>query len=154
MCAGRLGTGRPSNPTCVPLFDVAKPSAPAASASRSNARMLATSAGVASRSVASGPITYSRSGVWPSIAPTLIAVPPASIASRNCGKLSNDQSAPMPACSASSDMPSTFSSVCKISLRCAGRVGAMPKPQLPITTLVTPCHGEIVSMRSHSTCAS
>ena len=23
--------------------------------------------------------------------------------------------------------------------RCSGRVGAMPKPQLPITTLVTPC---------------
>ena len=37
---------------------------------------------------------------------------------------------------------------------CEGRVGAMPKPQLPITTLVTPCHGEQVSMRSQNTCAS
>jgi len=27
--------------------------------------------------------------------------------------------------------------------RCAGRVGATPKPQFPITTEVTPCHGEI-----------
>ncbi len=28
------------------------------------------------------------------------------------------------------------------------------KPQLPSTAVVTPCHGEIVSIRSHSTCAS
>ena len=26
--------------------------------------------------------------------------------------------------------------------RCAGRVGATPKPQLPMTTVVTPCHGD------------
>ena len=51
-------------------------------------------------------------------------------------------------------MPSTFSSVRRMSSRCCGRVGATPKPQLPITTVVTPCHGEIVSMRSQKICAS
>ena len=33
-------------------------------------------------------------------------------------------------------------------------VGATPKPQLPITVVVTPCHGEMVSMRSHRIWAS
>ena len=51
-------------------------------------------------------------------------------------------------------MPSTFSSVCMISSRWTAVVGATPKPQLPITDVVTPCHGEIVSMRSQNTCAS
>ena len=65
-------------------------------------------------------------------APTLIAVPRASIASRNSGKrLEAASRSPSPARSASSDMPSTFSSVRRIRSRCAGRVGAMPKPQLP-----------------------
>ena len=36
----------------------------------------------------------------------------------------------------------------------AARVGATPKPQLPITVVVTPCHGEMVSMRSHRIWAS
>ena len=36
----------------------------------------------------------------------------------------------------------------------SARVGATPKPQLPITVVVTPCQGEIDSMRSHRTCAS
>jgi len=92
--------------------------------------------------------------VWPTSAPTLIAVPRRSSAPRYSGKVSNGQSGPIPARSASSDMPSTFSSVRMISSRCAGRVGATPKPQLPITTLVTPCQGEIVHMRSQKTCAS
>ena len=49
---------------------------------------------------------------------TLIAVPRASIASRNSGKVSNGQSLPTPARSASSDMPSTLSSVRRIRSRC------------------------------------
>ena len=44
------------------------------------------------------------------------------------------------------DMPSTFSSV-RRSVAVPARVGATPKPQLPITTEVTPCQGEMVSMR-------
>ena len=68
--------------------------------------------------------------------------------------VSNGQSSPTPARMASIDMPSTFSSVRRMRSRCAGRVGAMPKPQLPITTVVTPCHGEMLSMRSQNTCTS
>ena len=41
-----------------------------------------------------------------------------------------------------------------MSDRCDARVGAMPNPQLPITTVVTPCQGEMVSIRSQNTCAS
>ena len=44
-------------------------------------------------------------------------------------------------------MPSTLSRVRRIASRCAGRVGATPKPQFPITTVVTPCQGE---MREHA----
>ena len=32
--------------------------------------------------------------------------------------------------------------------------GATPNPQLPITAVVTPCHGDTVIMRSHMTWAS
>ena len=73
--AARLGTGRPASPTWVGDFEVAKPSAPARSASRTSARMAAISSAVASRSLASSPSTCSRTGVWPTSAPTLIAVP-------------------------------------------------------------------------------
>jgi hypothetical protein len=34
------------------------------------------------------------------------------------------------------------------------RHGAIPTPQLPITTLVTPCHGEGVTAASQKICAS
>jgi hypothetical protein len=60
----------------------------------------------------------------------------------------------MPASSASTDMPSTFSNVRAIVPRCSGRVGAMPKPQLPMITVVTPCQLDGVRSGSHSTCAS
>ena len=68
--------------------------------------------------------------------------------------VSNGQRSPTPARMASIDMPSTFSSVRRMSSRWDGRVGAMAKPQLPITTVVTPCHGEMLSMRSQNTCTS
>ncbi len=55
--ATRLGTGRPSQPTWVGDLDVANPTAPARSASATSARIAATSSAVASRSVASSPIT-------------------------------------------------------------------------------------------------
>jgi len=38
--------------------------------------------------------------------------------------------------------------------RAAGRQGAMPTPQLPITTEVTPCQDEGVSAPSQQICAS
>ncbi len=75
--------------------------------------------------------------------------PVRSTASRYSGKVSKVQ--PMPANSASTDMPSTFSSVRAIVSRPSGRVGAIPNPQLPITTVVTPCHDEGVRSGSQST---
>src|SRR5262249_45890407 len=84
--AARLGTGRPASPTCVGDLEVAKPRAPARSASRTIERMAATSASVASRSVASSPITCSRTGVWPTKAPTLPAGPRASRGAEELGE--------------------------------------------------------------------
>ncbi len=154
MSAERLGTGRPSKPTCVGDFDVAKPTAPASMASATMARIRAISSVVAARSVDSSPITLSRTGVWPIMAPTLIAGWRASSASRYSGNDSKGHCSPSPARSAAALMPSTFSSVRTMRSRCSARVGATPKPQLPITTVVTPCQGETVIMRSHSTWAS
>ncbi len=57
MVADRLGTGLPASPECVGDFDVAKPMAPASIASPTMARMRSISSDVASRSVASSPIT-------------------------------------------------------------------------------------------------
>ena len=51
-------------------------------------------------------------------------------------------------------MPSTFSRVRMIMSCWFARVGAMPNPQLPMTTVVTPCQGEIDIIRSHITWAS
>ena len=93
-----------------------------------------------------------RNAVWPIIAATLSRIGVRSIASRYSGNVSNDQS--MPAVSASTDMPSTFSSVRAITPRSSGRVGAIVNPQLPITTDVTPCQHDGVRSPSHVTCAS
>ncbi len=152
--AARLGTGRPSKPTWVGDLEVAKPTAPASMASATMARMRAISSSVAARSVDSAPMTSRRTGVWPIMAATLMAGPRASTASRYCGKVSKGHSSPSPAASAAALMPSTFSSVRMIRSRWSGRVGATPKPQLPMTTVVTPCHGDTVIIRSHSTWAS
>ncbi len=85
-------------------------------------------------------------------AATLSRLGRSSRARRYSGNVSKHQS--MPASRASIDMPSTFSSVRTTMSRCSGRVGAIPKPQLPITTLVTPCQLDGVRSPSHSTCAS
>ena len=51
-------------------------------------------------------------------------------------------------------MSSTFSRVRAIRLRCSGRVGAMEKPQLPATTVVTPWKHDGVRLGSQNTWAS
>ena len=48
----------------------------------------------------------------------------------------------MPARSASIDMPSTWVRFLIVNSRSAGRQGAIVKPQLPITAVVTPSAGE------------
>ena len=152
MSARRLGTGLPASPEWVGDCDVANPIAPASIASPTSSRMRSISASVALRSVASSPSTYSRNAVCPIIAATLSRLSMRSSVSRYSGKVSNDQS--IPASSASTDIPSTFSSVRAITPRCSGRVGAIVKPQLPITTDVTPCQHDGVRSPCQVTCAS
>ena len=76
--------------------------------------------------------------------------------SRSCarysGKVSKRQS--MPARSASSDMPSTCVRFCMVRSRSAGRHGAIVKPQLPITAVVTPRAGDGARVGSQVICAS
>ena len=150
--AARLGIGLPYAPTWVVLREVEKPTAPAASASSTVSTMRATSSVVASRSVASSPMMKNRNAVWPMRAETFARVGVRANVSRYSGKLSNSQRTP--ASRASSGMPSTFSSTRRIVERCSGRAGASPKPQLPITTVVTPCHVDGVRSGSHRTWAS
>jgi hypothetical protein len=152
VVASLLGTGLPQAPAWAGWRDDAKPIAPTSRASPTSRRISSISAPVASRSAASSPSTYSRSGVWPSMTATFSFGWVCSTASRYSGKVSNVHG--MPANSASTDIPSTFSSVLAMVSRPAGRVGAIPKPQLPMTTVVTPCQDEGVRSGSHSTCAS
>ena len=93
----KMQTTIPAQPTWVCDLEVANPRAPAASASWTIRRIAPISSAVASRSVASSPMTYRRTGVCPISAPRLIAVPRRSIARRNSGKVSNGQSGPTPA---------------------------------------------------------
>src|SRR3546814_3419597 len=60
--------------------------------------------------------------------------------SRYSGKLRNPQS--MPARRDSRDIPSTSDRFFISASRTSGRLGAIPNPQLPITTVVTPSAGE------------
>ncbi len=75
--------------------------------------------------------------------PRLSAEPRLAAASRNCGKVS--QSQVMPFSRTSKGMPSTLTRSRIAISRASGLQGAMPTPQLPITTEVTPCQddGEI-----------
>ncbi len=88
----------------------------------------------------------------PANTPTLSRLASPSIVARYSGKVSKVQS--MPSTRASKAMPSTFSRVRAMVSRCSGRVGAIPKPQLPTTTLVTPCQHEGVRSGSQRTWAS
>ena len=57
-----------------------------------------------------------------------------------CANVSNPQS--IPSRSTSSDMPSTCVKLRMVISRSAGLHGAMVKPQLPMTAVVTPSAGE------------
>ena len=84
---------------------------------------------------------------WGTWVPTSIAFGTLSTASRNSGKVS--QSHRMPADNAAPGMSSTPSIRPISQSRFAGRTGANPTPQLPMTTVVTPCQHEGVSIGSH-----
>ena len=138
--ARREGIGAPPAPLCAGLVELAKPTAPAAMASRTNAAICAISSAVAARWLASAPITQVRSDEWPTYAARLIAQPVRRSCARYSAKVSNSQRTPR--CSTSNDMPSTCVRLRIVSSRSCGRHGAMVKPQLPITAVVTPSAGE------------
>jgi hypothetical protein len=66
----------------------------------------------------------------------LSTVPRRSTEARYSGKVSKSQG--IPAARVAGFMSSTFSRVRAMVSRWSGRVGAMEKPQLPATTVVTP----------------
>ena len=98
--------------------------------------MRATSSGVAARSYAASPMTYRRSGEWPTYAVKFSSVPRRATVSRYSGNVSKSHS--IPSARVSTSMSSTFSSVRAMTSWCSALVGAMAKPQLPATTVVTP----------------
>ena len=51
-------------------------------------------------------------------------------------------------------MASTLTRSCIRISRVSGFTGATPTPQLPMMTVVTPCHGEQVTSGSQASCAS
>jgi hypothetical protein len=126
--------------------------APARTASSTMRRISAISASVAARLVASGPSTNVRTDECPRNEPTFGTTPRRSIASRYSGYVSKSQRTPPR--SASSDMPSTCVSARSVRSRSPGRHGAIVKPQLPMTTVVTPSATDGVANESHVSCAS
>ena len=97
----------------------------------------------------STPATYMYSGASGTNAITLTPLGVRSTLSRNCGKVSQSQG--MPACIVFSGTASFRETASIARSRSSGRHGAKPKPQLPMTTLVTPCHPDIVHHGSQKT---
>ena len=73
-------------------------------------------------------------------------------ASMNSGKVS--QSQVMPMFSTSKGIASTLTRSRMAISRALGLQGAMPTPQLPMMTLVTPCQEDGVTAPSQQICAS
>ena len=151
--AQRLGMGWPSAPRWVTAKLVAKPAAPASMASRTSAAMAAISSGVAARP--DGLVAHDVE------AQRRVADVGGEVehraAARDRGEVLGERlEVPRDAGDRgdAGSMSSTFSSVRAMSSRSAGRVGAMEKPQLPATTVVTPWKHDGVSAGSQKTWAS
>ncbi len=129
-----------------------KPMAPSAIARRTSAAIRSSSSAVAARSHAASPMTNWRTAEWPISGATLTASGRRSSVSRYSRNVSNSQR--MPFSIASSDMPSTYSSIFISVRRSSGRHGATVKPQLPVTMVVTPCQEVHDALGSHVSWAS
>ena len=151
--AWRLGTGRPSASLWVVDHVDEKPMAPADRPSLSSVAMASNSASVASRSVASSPMTTRRMAEWPTLKPALTARS-GSTASRYSAVVRQFHGTPSR--SDSKGMPSTRESIRMRYSPSAGLSdsGAMVKPQFPPMTVVTPCRGDGLSVPSQKTWAS
>ena len=147
------GIGLPPQPLWFGENEDANPAAPARIASRTIAFILDNSSSVGrARTEASSPITAVRMVEWPASTPTLAQGRTRSSMSRYWPKVSNSQR--VPCTSASRSMPSTTDRFFSIVSRCFAGHGAMPKPQFPITAVVTPSDTEGESVGSQVICAS
>ncbi len=133
---------------------VDQPHAPASIASCSSSRISACSASVGMRPAfaSSRPITQVSIGPMPMYGSTLTDFGARSTLSRNSGYVTQ-----------SHGMPSSMQLIGTASLRltvniarsrASGLTGAKEKPQLPITTDVTPCQPEIEQYGSQNSCES
>jgi hypothetical protein len=114
---------------------------------------LDTSSGVAARSLAaSRPITQLRIGEWGTNEPTLIPSPARWRLSRYSPKLTQSQRIPSRIDASGIASTRDISSIARS--RSSGRIGAKPKPHIPIITVVTPFHAELVAYGSQLSWAS
>ncbi len=151
LVARLLGTGSPLWAWWRSICDVLKPAAPSRMAWRTSSCIATISVSVAARVCASSPITYRRTAECPTYAAALTPMRPSRL-SRKSPKLPPRKSTP--AWSASTDMPSTRDSISSSQAASPSRAGATVNPQLPITTVVTPCHDAGDAVGSKCSCAS
>ena len=146
------GTGPPSWSTCISSCDDVKPTAPSRMASWTSAAISATSSGGGGALDRSSPMTKRRTAEWPTWSPTFTPSPPPSTLAANsaCPPPANVA----PTASVSGGMPSTRLSILSIQGTSAGRAGKSENPQLPVITVVTPCHDDGDAVGSQCSCAS
>ena len=144
------GTGSPSLAVWTSVRELEKPNAPARTASFTRAAILAMSASVAGSFLAPrSPITKARSAPCVIMPPTSRVRGMDSSTSRYSEKLCQPHGNP-----ADKDGPgmSSTPSIRPISQSWrSGVAGANPTPQLPITTVETPCHSDGVICSSQAT---
>ena len=142
--AKRLGTGCPSIPRCVGAKLVANPAAPASHRLAQDAPASLPSPPRSRRArTRRRPSRRAATRCDRCTRRSSSRCRARSIGPRYSGKVAKSHG--MPAPSVSTSMSSTFSSVRAITSWCSGRVGAIEKPQLPATTVVTPWKHDGVS---------
>ena len=145
--APNVGVRSPLLVRWLSVLEVENPNAPAATPSRTRRPISAISSGVAaSRAAPRSPMTKSRTAPWGTRAQTSTSRGRRSSAPRYSSKLSHSQL--MPSCRAAPGMSSTPSINWISRSWSPTRTGAKPTPQLPMTTVVTPCHDEGASWLS------
>ena len=92
-----------------------------------------------------------RTAQWPTLPAALTPMRPSSPARNSAYEPPRNVTA---SASASGDIPSTRLSICDSHGRSLGFDGASVNPQLPMSTVVTPCHDDGDAVGSQCSCAS
>ncbi len=151
--AVRVGVNSPRLVRWFNVRDVVKPSAPCSIAARASVAISSMSSPVAgSRCAPRSPITCSRSAPWGTCTATSTSNVRRANVSMNSPK--DCQSQASPSCSTVPGMSSTPSISSMSRSWSAGRTGANPTPQLPLTTVVTPCQADGTIRSPHDACPS